>query len=787
MDSIAIATVSSQARHKMKELLEETQRQAEELEVQQEELKQANEELYAKTDLLERSELELKAQQDELQQVNVELEEKANTLEEQKEKLEDAKAEIETKAQEVEISSRYKSEFLANMSHELRTPLNSILILAQLLSENKNKKLEDKEAEFARNIQTSGTDLLNLINEILDLSKIEAGRMELNIGKVPVSETISSVTTMFSEIAKNKSVSFKTNIDKSLEQAMITTDKERIEQILRNLLSNAFKFTNEGGTVSLAVSKPPPGTSFKNKSLDDIPDKVAFSVSDTGIGIRSDKLEIIFQAFQQADGSTKRKYGGTGLGLSISRELTNALGGELSLQSEEGIGSTFTLYLPLEFDPGFSISTDKQIEIKEKETPKPEKHARVHVVPSPETNVRDDRNIIHEKDQVILIIEDDEKFARVLLSFVRERGYKGVVASQGNSGISLARHHRPLAILLDMNLPVMDGHEVLKQIKNDPELRHIPVQIISAYDKKKEGLLLGAFDYIRKPVSINDLQHAFERIENFTNKKLKKLLIVEDNEQQNKAIRELIGNGDVTCFSAYLGTEAYRMLEKGSFDCMIVDLGLPDMSGFELMEKIRTNDRLNKIPIVVYTGKDLKKEDNARLNKLADTVVLKTANSQERLLDETILFLHRVESQLPRDKQTIIRKLHKTDEILKNKNILIVDDDIRNIYSLTNALEEEGLLCTTAENGRVALEILKGNPSIDLVLMDIMMPEMDGYETTIEIRKINEFKKLPIIALTAKAMKGDKEQCLKVGMSDYISKPVNVAQLLSLMRVWLYR
>jgi len=779
VDSIAIAVTSSQAREKTKELLEETQRQAEELTVQQEELRQSNDELHAKTELLERSELELKTQQEELRQANEELGEKADLLEYQKEKLENAKTEIEIKASEIEVTSKYKSEFLANMSHELRTPLNSILILAQLLAENRNNVLGKKETEYARNIHNSGTDLLNLINEILDLSKVEAGKMELDITEVTLQGIAGNMSALFSELAKEKAIDFTIDVDAKALPAVIKTDKQRVEQVLKNLLSNAFKFTPGGGKVVLKIDRPLQGAGVGNP--------IAFSVTDTGIGITRDKQGVIFEAFQQADGSTKRKYGGTGLGLSISRELVHVLGGKIQLESEEGRGSTFTVYLPLQFDPTLIVSDNKQIEIKEKPSPKIEQTAKTNDIPLDDNHALDDRHRIHENDKVILIIEDEEAFAGVLLDFIRERKYKGIIARQGNTGISYARHFKPDAILLDMKLPVMDGDEVLKLIKNDPELRHIPIQIISAYDKKKEGLELGAFDYIRKPVTTQELRKAFDRIENFAGKKTKKLLIIEDNEQHNHAIRELIGNGDVTCFSAFEGAKAYKMMEEETFDCIIVDLGLPDMSGFDLLEKIRGNDRLNKIPVVVYTGRDLKKEESARLDRLANTVVLKTADSKERLLDETILFLHRVESRLPKEKQTIIRKLHKSDEVLKNKKILLVDDDIRNIYSLTNALEEEGLLCTTAENGRVAVETLMSNGAFDLVLMDIMMPEMDGYEATLAIRKIPKFDKLPIIALTAKAMKGDKEKCLAVGMSDYISKPVNIEQLLSLMRVWLYR
>ena len=784
-ENLAIVFNAAQSRTKLKELLEETQRQAEELEAQQEELKQSNEELQEKTGLLQKSEAELKAQQEELQQTNEELEEKANLLEEQKEKLENAKMDIETKARELEVTSKYKSEFLANMSHELRTPLNSILILSQLLSENKSKLLGDKEVEFSKNIYNSGTDLLNLINEILDLSKVESGKMELDITEIPLREIHTDINAMFSELAKSKAIDFKMEYDEKEARPLIT-DKQRLEQILRNLLSNAFKFTGKNGKVTLNVRELKTDVQFKNRKLNSAPEIILFEVSDTGIGISPDKQGLIFEAFQQADGSTKRKYGGTGLGLSISRELANALGGEIYLHSEEGKGSTFTLYLPFKFNSSLMVAAERKVEVKEK------KSVSSFPVPTAESfemddNANDDRHSIVENDKIVLIMEDDPAFAQILLDFVRERNYKGITAVQGNTGLSYARHYKPDAIILDMKLPVMDGTEVLKHLKSDPDLRHIPVQIISGYDKRKEGMELGAFDFMHKPISKDDLKNTFDKIEDFINKKLKRLLIVEDNETQNKAIKELIGNGDVKSSSAYSGSEAFDMLNSDNFDCVIVDLGLPDMLGFDLLEKIKSNDKLKKIPIVVYTGKDLSKDENSRLTKLANTVVLKTADSKERLLDETMLFLHRVEARLPKEKQNIIRKLHKTDEILQNKKVLVVDDDIRNVYSLTNALEEEGMKSIIAENGKAAIKALKDNPSIDIVLMDIMMPEMDGYDATKEIRSIKKFEKIPIIALTAKAMKGDREKCLNVGMSDYVSKPVNIEQLVSLMRVWLYR
>ena len=773
-DSIAVAVALSQARTKSKELLEETQRQSEDLEARQQELKQSNEELHAKTDMLENSESVLHAQQGELKDINEKLGEKADLLEEQKAKLETAKMEVETKARELELSGKYKSEFLANMSHELRTPLNSILILAQLMAENKKGSIAEKEVQFARNIQSSGIDLLNLINEILDLSKVEAGKMELEISKVNIADVVTNLRAMFTGIADQKSIEFEISFSGEQTGIGLHTDQQRLVQILRNLLSNAFKFTETGGKVKVDIDLGPDG-------------KASFAVTDSGIGIPESKQAIIFRAFQQADGSTKRKYGGTGLGLSISRELARALGGEIHLESEEGRGSRFVFSCPLKFDVVPVVTeTHEQETIKAFSFDAVGKIEPVAGGGLPEAEF-DDRHTIQENDRVMLIIEDDRVFSGLLLQFFRDRDYKGIVARQGNTGLSLARHYRPDAIFLDMHLPVMDGSEVLKQLKHDPDLRHIPVQIFSGYDLRKGSLELGAFDFVKKPVSLEGVEAAVNKIEEFIHRKLKKLLIVEDNKQQNLAIREMIGNGDVKSFSAYAGLEAYELLQKERFDCIIIDLGLPDMTGLELLERIKASDDLNKIPIIVYTGKDLSKADVAALNKLANTVVLKTASSKERLLDEVILFLHRMESKLPKEKQQMIRKLHRSDEVLNSRKVLIVDDDMRNIYSLTNALEEQGLDCITAENGTTAIGMLKRHPDTDIVLMDVMMPEMDGYESTREIRKMEQFAKLPIIAFTAKAMKGDREKCLESGMSDYIAKPVNIQQLLSLMRVWLYK
>ena len=582
-ENIAIVVNAAQSRTKLKELLEETQRQAEELETQQEELKQSNEELIEKTELLEKSESALKTQQEELQQTNEELEEKANLLEEQKEKLEGAKMDIETKARELEATSKYKSEFLANMSHELRTPLNSVLILAQVLSENKSRSLGEKEVQFAKNIYNSGTDLLDLINEILDLSKVESGKMELDIAPVPLADVRTDITAMFTEVAKNKSIDFTFSVNDANVPADIETDKQRLEQILKNLLSNAFKFTGKGGKVQLSVDGVNKNkVLFKNGRLLQAPVIISIAVTDTGIGIPASKLGIIFEAFQQADGSTKRKYGGTGLGLSISRELANALGGEIQLSSEEGKGSTFTLYLPIKYDATIMDPTERKVEVKKNQESSPRKTKKFEKLPSTAGDAIDDRDHIEENEKIVLIMEDDVEFAQVLLDFARERNYKGIIAYEGNAGLSYARHYKPDAIILDMKLPIMDGADVLKQLKADPELRHIHVQIVSGFDRRMEGLELGAFDFMQKPISKNDLQASFNKIEDFISRKLKKLLIVEDNKIQNDVIRELIGNGDVKCFSAFSGSEAYDMMIKvRDMADIILPLHEPKFAGIE--------------------------------------------------------------------------------------------------------------------------------------------------------------------------------------------------------------
>jgi CheY-like chemotaxis protein/signal transduction histidine kinase len=771
--NIGIAVEAAQARERLTMLLEETQRQSEELMSQGEELTIANEELQQKTEMLERSEEELRAQQEELQQTNDELQKKANMLELQKQQVEDSKKELESKARELEQINRYKSEFLANMSHELRTPLNSILILSQVLLENRNDKLGAKEIQFANTIHNAGTDLMALINEVLDLSKIEAGKMDLEIQPFQVSELAKSIKLTFEEVASRKAIDFGIEIQDSFAEKIITSDFQRVEQVLNNLLSNAFKFTDEGGKVTLRIEKPAKGIVLKNDSLLQAGEVIAFSVEDTGIGIPPDKLGPIFEAFQQGDGSTKRKYGGTGLGLSISRELSLLLGGEIHLESKVNEGSTFRFFLPVTYNgmaedssPDFRIAVP--IESGEDDVEKPK-------------TIR-----AGEHERTILVIEHDQEIASLLLKQVQKKNYQGILADYGTMGINYARTYRPDAIIMNLELPGMSGIEVLDRLKKDPELRHIPVQVISSGGHKEKIMEMGAFDVVEKPMLKKDLFERLERLENFVSRKIKKLLIVEDNRQHNNAIQELIGNGDVKCYPAYTGEEAEQLLDKEEFDCIIIDIGLPGMSGFRLLDQIKEREDTRKIPVIVYTGRTLTREENSRLEKLANAIVVKTAFSHERLLDETTLFLHRVESRLPREKQQMIRKLHKSDQILRGKKVLVVDDDVRKVYSLVAAFEQDGLICVIAENGKGALKALEEHPDICMVLMDVMMPEMDGYEATKEIRKRNEFKHLPVIALTAKAMKGDREKCLAAGMSDYVSKPVKIQQLLSLMRVWLY-
>jgi CheY-like chemotaxis protein/signal transduction histidine kinase/HAMP domain-containing protein len=735
--------------------------------------------------------VELQARQRELQQTNEELGMKARLLAEQNAEVERKNVEVEQarhaleeKAAELALTSKYKSEFLANMSHELRTPLNSILILSQQMAENSAGNLSEKQVEFSRNINSSGSDLLHLINDILDLSKIESGTVTVEIEDIPFAGLRDNIERNFRHVAEAKNLPLNVRFSENLPNFM-DSDPKRLQQILKNLLSNAVKFTAHG-KVEVRVDLATQGWSLDHPVLSKAAHVVSFAVEDTGIGIAPEKQRLIFEAFQQADAGTARKYGGTGLGLAISRELAALLGGEIKLVSIHGEGSTFTLYLPLHYSgtvgaqPGASSSSS--------ERPSAPVRDRTPLLGTArEEHIEDDRNLIQPGDPTLLIIEDDPHFARILLGLARDRGFRGIVATKGALGLSLARQFKPSAVSLDIFLPDMLGWTVLNQLKLDPSTRHIPVQIVTMEEERQHGLAHGAFSYVVKAPTTDGLETAFERLKEFTIPRTKRLLIVEDNDIERRSIAELLGHSDIELASAGTGQEALATMLDRSFDCVVLDLRLPDMSGFELLEKIHAEPALAQIPVVVFTGKELDASEQARLKRMAKSIVLKDVRSPERLLDETALFLHRVVTDLPPEKQAMLDRLHRSNEVLRSRKVLIVDDDARNIFALTSVLENQGMDVVSTTNGRSAIELMRTMPGIDLVLMDIMMPEMDGYETMREIRNAPEFRTLPILALTAKAMKGDREKCLDAGASDYIAKPVNTDQLLSLMRVWLFR
>jgi len=761
-ENIGIAFNGAQSRTKLKALFEETQQQAEELQTQQEELRQTNEELEEQTQ-------NLKQQQEELQMTNEELEEQTQSLEMKNKEVEAAKYDIEQKTKQLEVSSRYKSEFLANMSHELRTPLNSLLILSKDLADNKKKNLDADQVESADIIYKSGQDLLVLINEVLDLSKIEAGKMSINVERVSLKNFSEGLLRDFKHHAEQKGLKLTAKLDDALP-ASIQTDAQRLNQILKNLLSNAIKFT-EKGTINISISRYTETT-------------VIISVADTGIGLQEDKQMAIFEAFQQADGGTSRKYGGTGLGLSISRELAKLLGAEIKLSSKLNEGSVFSLIIPLEIHPGHgSPGTPGTNTLKEPVlyTSSTENNTRFLNYPA----VKDDRDSITRDDRVVLIIEDDLTFASILLKQANKKGFKCLSAATGEDGLALSVKYKPQAIILDLDLPGMNGNSVLAELKANPSVRHIPVHIISVNEPSLDTIKEGAIEYLRKPLYKKDLEDAFNRIENFVSRKMKNLLIIEDDENSRKVIRKLIGNGDVKCFEAGNGKDALHVYQQHHIDCIVLDIGLPDMSGFDLIYKLENPEGHAIPPIIIYTGKELTREENNELQKYAETIIIKGVKSEERLLDETALFLHRTISNLPESKQLIINNLYDKEAIFHNKKILLVDDDMRNVFALSKILKERGMEIVKAENGKAALAMLDTHPDIDLVMMDIMMPEMDGYEAMRQIRGKQKFKKLPIIALTAKAMRDDKQKCIDAGASDYITKPVDVERLLSLMRVWL--
>src|SRR4051812_6952237 len=807
-ESIGVVLNTIQANMRTEELLEqsqalaqELQKQSEELQAQQEELQQTNFELEEQAKTLKASEELLQTQQEELQQTNEELEEKAQLLEEQNSRIEIKNREIELartaledKAEQLALSSKYKSEFLANMSHELRTPLNSMLILAKLLSENPDGKLEPKQVEYAQTIHGAGSDLLELINDILDLSKVEAGKMDVHPAEVALASVGVFVERSFGPVCAEKGLELSFALGEGVPEA-IETDEQRLHQVLKNLLSNACKFT-EQGSVSLTIERSSGAGFYATRTLEQAETILAFSVADTGIGIPQDKLRLIFESFQQADGTTSRRFGGTGLGLSISREIARLLGGEIHVESEPGNGSTFTLFLPARF-PAEALQeqrefvADLDLPLAAEAVAETNGHTSVDDVQLGEDlltlrDVEDDRDTIEPGDRIALIVEDDATFASTVLAVARERGFKGVVATRGDAGLALARSYRPDAILLDMALPGMDGWTVLDNLKRHPATRHIPVHILTGGEGRHEALRAGAVAYMQKPVGKDALEEAFGSLATFIENDVRRLLVVDDDEDQRHAICALIEDEDVGIDAVGSSEEALERLETTHYDCMVIDLKLPKMSGFALLEKVKTDDRFRDLPVIVYTGKELTRRDETKLRRYAETIIVKDVRSPERLLDETALFLHRVERRLPEEKRRMLEQLHSAEAVFQGKKVLVVDDDVRNVFALTSVLEANGMEVLFAENGREAIEAIEANPEVDLVLMDVMMPELDGYEATRVIRRNPAFKRLPIIALTAKAMKGDREDSIAAGASDYITKPVDVDQLLSLMRVWLY-
>jgi CheY-like chemotaxis protein/nitrogen-specific signal transduction histidine kinase len=689
---------------------------------------------------------------------------------------------LEEKAKELALTSKYKSEFLANMSHELRTPLNSILVLGQQLTDNPDGNLTPKQVEFSRTIHGAGTDLLNLITDILDLSKIESGTVSVEAEEVFFASLLDTVERPFRHEAENRHLTFDVQTDPHLARSVVT-DSKRLQQVLKNLLSNAFKFTELGG-VRLSVSIAKSGWSEEHPILSKAASVVAFEVSDTGIGIPLDKQRIIFEAFQQADAGTSRKYGGTGLGLAISRELASLLGGEIQLRSAPGRGSTFILYLPQTYVGPSSSATS------ERHSPAsvlPPQLSVVGVSEHPVEKIPDDRDDLQPDDAILLIVEDDPHYARVLRDLSRDKGFKVLVSMRGAEALALAREYHPTAVSLDVFLPDMLGWTVLNHLKQDPATRHIPVQMLTLDEDRHHGLARGAFAFVTKPTTPDGLRAALTRIKEYATPRRKRLLVVEDNPAEQLSIRELLGYDDIDVTTVSSGEDAIEAVSEQPFDCVVLDLRLPDISGFDVLERFRDTPSLSDLPVIVFTGKELSPEEDARLHALARSVVVKGVESPERLLDETALFLHRVVADLPVEKQRMLDRLHHSDDALVGKKVLVVDDDVRNIFALSSVLERRGMDVITAGTGREAIAKLDSTPEVAIVLMDIMMPEMDGYETMRVIRQNVSLQRLPIIALTAKAMKGDREKCLEAGASEYLAKPVNTEQLLSSLRMWLHR
>ncbi|WP_017709088.1 response regulator [Pseudomonas syringae] len=784
-DNIGTSIEAARYRQRLQEVLAETQQLNEELQVQQEELRTANEELEEQSRILKESQAHLETQQAELEQTNEQLAEQSQALADQRdaldrnnEELNIAQGELQARADELQRASKYKSEFLANMSHELRTPLNSSLILAKLLAENPSENLTAEQVKFAESIYSAGNDLLNLINDILDISKVEAGKLEVRPENSSVSRLVEGLRGLFQPLAAEKKLAFTVDIQAGAP-TMLFTDRQRLEQILKNLLSNAIKFT-EAGAVSMVVSRQPGAG-------------IVFSVRDSGIGIAEEHQQGIFEAFRQADGTTNRRYGGTGLGLSISRDLAALLGGSISVTSAPGQGSIFTLVLPeqyVEQDPQapgsepLVMHTPSVLQLSVPAAPviQPPLPAPVE---APIAVFADDRDKAPFERRCILVIEDEVRFAQILFDLAHELGYDCLVAHAADDGFNLASRYTPDAILLDMRLPDHSGLTVLQRLKELAPTRHIPVHVISVEDRQEAALHMGAIGYAVKPTTREELKDVFAKLEAKLTQKVKRILLVEDDDLQRDSIARLIGDDDIEITAVGFAQQALDLLRDHIYDCMIIDLKLPDMLGNELLKRMSTEDICAFPPVIVYTGRNMTRDEEAELMKYSRSIIIKGARSPERLLDEVTLFLHKVESQLSSERQKMLKTARSRDKVFEARKILVVDDDVRNIFALTSALEHKGAVVEIARNGLEAIAKLNEVEDIDLVLMDVMMPEMDGYEATTEIRKDPRWRKLPIIAVTAKAMKDDQERCLQAGSNDYLAKPIDLDRLFSLIRVWL--
>ncbi|WP_223530067.1 HAMP domain-containing protein [Pseudomonas sp. GL-R-19] len=758
-ESIGIVLNTIEANMRTEELLKQSQSLAQELQRQQEELRQTNEELEDKAGLLEEQKAE---------------------VERKNREVEITKLSLEEKAEQLMLTSKYKSEFLSSMSHELRTPLNSLLILARQLSDNAQHNLTPRQVEYAKTIRSAGKDLLELIDEILYLSKIESGTVTLDLKEALFADLHDQIERTFRPVAESRGLDFTIELAPTLPPC-IRTDEKRLLQVVKNLLSNAFKFT-EQGSVKISIEPAVSGWSVDLGELNSADAVVAFVVTDTGIGVSADKQKLIFEAFQQADTGTSRKYGGTGLGLSISRELAHRLGGELRLiPGEIGKGSTFALYVPLRTQDAQHQTLD------ESATETVPGQVRRDPVSAPSVQILDDRESVQPGDQVLLMLEGDARFASILLEAARQEGFRAIVTTRGADALELVERFKPAAITLDPGLTDIDGWSLLEQLKRNFATRHIPVQIISIADDHTRGLRYGAFDYLLKPVTADEIQNALVGIVAFARRKTRNLLLIDGDEGSRARILDLLGNTDVRIATAGSGAQALKKLATKRYDCMAINLKLPDASGIGFLEALQEDHAMRELPIVVYGAGTLTKPEHERFRALLGKGVIKAVQSPERILDETALFLHRVVSALSPTQRKMLEKLYEGSDSLEGKNALVVDDDVRNIFALTSVLECNKMLVATAENGRTAIELLQQQPDTDIVLMDIMMPEMDGFETMRQIRTFKRFETLPIIALTAKAMMGDREKCLEAGASDYVSKPVDTDQLLSLMRKWLYR